>query len=71
MFALVVGAGGLVSLQDVVTVTASSSGYPQHGGIALEAQHFPDSVNCPHFPSTILRPGQTYRQTTGYRFSVA
>ena len=45
--------------------------YPQHGGIALEAQHFPDSVNCPHFPSTILRPGQTYRQTTGYRFSVA
>lgn len=45
--------------------------YPRHAGVALEAQHFPDSVNRPHFPDTILRPGQTYRQTTVYRFSVA
>jgi aldose 1-epimerase len=39
-------------------------------GFALETQHFPDSVNQPDFPSIILRPGQTYRTTTIYRFSV-
>lgn len=42
--------------------------YDQHYGFCLEAQHFPDSVNHPHFPSTILRPGQTYRQTTIHKF---
>ena len=41
----------------------------RHGALFLETQHFPDSVNHPNFPSTILRPGQTYRQTTTYRFS--
>jgi aldose 1-epimerase len=44
--------------------------YPQYGGFCLEAQHFPDSVNQPKFPSVILRPGETYRQTTSYKFSV-
>ena len=43
--------------------------YPQHGGLCLEAQHFPDSPNRPDFPSTVLVPGDTYRQTTVYRFS--
>lgn len=43
--------------------------YERHAGVCLETQHFPNSVNIPHFPSTILRPGQTYRQTTIYRFS--
>jgi aldose 1-epimerase len=43
--------------------------YPQHGAFCLEAQHFPDSVNHPDFPSVILQPGKTYRQTTAYRFS--
>lgn len=38
-------------------------------GFALETQHFPDSVNQPNFPSIILRPGQTYRTMTVYRFS--
>jgi aldose 1-epimerase len=38
-----------------------------HSGLCLEAQHFPDSPNQPAFPSTRLRPGQTYRQTTIYR----
>jgi aldose 1-epimerase len=42
--------------------------YKQHTGFCLEAQHYPDSVNQPHFPSTILRPGETYRQKTIYRF---
>ena len=43
--------------------------YRKHGGFCLEAQHFPDSMNHPTFPNTILRPGETYRQTTVYRFS--
>lgn len=44
--------------------------YPLHGGFCLEAQHYPDSPNHPDFPSTILKPGQTYRQQTRYRFFV-
>ena len=43
--------------------------YDRHGALCLETQHFPDSVNRPDFPTTILRPGQTYRETTEYRFS--
>lgn len=44
--------------------------YPRHGAVALETQHFPDSPNQPHFPSTVLRPGEEFRSTTVYRFSV-
>lgn len=44
--------------------------YEHRYGLALETQHFPDSPNQPAFPSTILRPGETYRSTTVYRFSV-
>jgi len=44
--------------------------YPRRGALCLETQHFPDSPNKPHFPSTLLEPGETYRQTTVYRFSV-
>lgn len=43
--------------------------YAKHHAFCLEAQHFPNSVNQPNFPNTILRPGQTYRQTTIHRFS--
>ncbi len=43
--------------------------YRRHSAFCLEPQHFPDSVNQPQFPSIILRPGQTYRQTTLYKFS--
>jgi aldose 1-epimerase len=42
--------------------------YQQHHAFCLEAQHFPDSVNHANFPSTILKPGETYKQTTIYRF---
>jgi aldose 1-epimerase len=42
----------------------------RHSGFCLETQHFPDSVNRPNFPSTILRPGQTYKSTTVFKFSV-
>jgi aldose 1-epimerase len=43
--------------------------YPKHGGFCFETQHYPDSVNHPEFPSTILRPGQTFRSTTAFTFS--
>ena len=42
----------------------------QGAGFALETQHFPDSPNQPGFPSTVLRPGETFRSTTIYRFGV-
>lgn len=45
--------------------------YHQHAGFCLEAEHFPNSINTPHFPSTVLRPGETHRQTTIHRFSTA
>ncbi|MEU3776608.1 aldose epimerase family protein [Streptomyces sp. NPDC032472] len=44
--------------------------YPAFAGIALETQHFPDSPHRPCCPSTVLRPGEEYRSTTVYRFSV-
>jgi aldose 1-epimerase len=43
----------------------------QHAGFCLETQHFPDSPNQPAFPSTVLRPGETYRSTTVWRFGCA
>jgi aldose 1-epimerase len=42
--------------------------YAYRGAFCLETQHFPDSPNHLHFPSTILRPGETYTSTTIYRF---
>ena len=38
-------------------------------GFALEPQHFPDAINHPEFPSVVLRPGQTFRSTTVYKFT--
>ena len=40
----------------------------QFAGVALETQHYPDSPNRPDFPSTVLRPGETFRSVTEYRF---
>jgi aldose 1-epimerase len=45
-------------------------GFKQHEGFCLETQHYPDSPNRPNFPSTVLRPGQTFRSTTEHRFSL-
>ena len=42
--------------------------YGKYYGFCLEMQHFPDSPNKPQFPSTVLRPGEIYRQTTIYKF---
>jgi aldose 1-epimerase len=44
--------------------------YTKHSGLCLETQHFPDSPNQPQFLPTVLRPGEVYRQTTIYRFTV-
>jgi aldose 1-epimerase len=43
--------------------------YQNSGGFCLETQFFPDSPNQPTFPNSILRPGETYRHTTSYKFS--
>ena len=43
--------------------------YAKYAGLCLEPQHFPDAPNHPNFPSTILRPGEEYNQSTIIRFS--
>jgi aldose 1-epimerase len=43
--------------------------YRKHHGFCLEAQHYPDSIHHANFPRSVLEPGQTYRQTTIYKFS--
>jgi aldose 1-epimerase len=45
-------------------------GYQSREAFCLETQHYPDSPNQPNFPNTILRPGEKYRTTTIYKFSV-
>jgi aldose 1-epimerase len=54
---------------DGSVVGAGGCKYPRHGGFCLETQHYPDSINKPHFPSVLLRPGQTYRSSTVFRFA--
>jgi aldose 1-epimerase len=61
----------------VFTPSAERAGFLDEDGkpftrgpaIALEAQHLPDSPNHPGFPSTVLRPGQTFHATTTFAFS--
>ena len=45
--------------------------YGRRSAFCQETQHFPDSPNKPSFPSTELKPGQTYRQSTVFRFSTS
>jgi aldose 1-epimerase len=45
--------------------------YRQTDGFTLETQHFPNSINQPNFPSTVLNPGQVFHSMTIYKFSVA
>ncbi len=42
--------------------------YNKHDAICFETQHFPDTPNQPSFPSTLLKPGEVYHQTTVYKF---
>ncbi len=48
----------------------SGKAYGFRSGFCLETQHYPDSPNKPGFPSVVLNPGETYRTTTIYKFSV-
>ncbi|GAA4708028.1 aldose epimerase family protein [Phytohabitans rumicis] len=54
---------------DGTLIGTSGRMYRQGDGFALETQHYPDSPNHPNFPTTVLRPGQTYQTTTIYQFS--
>jgi aldose 1-epimerase len=54
---------------DGSTIGKGGHSYSHRGGLCLEAQHYPDSPNQPQFPSTLLRPGETYSTKTIYRFS--
>jgi aldose 1-epimerase len=44
--------------------------YVGHYAFCLETQHFPDSPNHPKFPTTVLKPGDTFKSTTTYKFAV-
>jgi aldose 1-epimerase len=54
---------------DGTAIGKSGQPYPRRSGFCLETQHYPDSPNQPAFPNTILRPGQTYRTATIFKFS--
>ncbi|HYH67698.1 MAG TPA: galactose-1-epimerase, partial [Urbifossiella sp.] len=59
---------------DGTNVGRGGAVYRQYGAFCLEPQRFPDSVNKPEWKdksNAVLRPGETYRQTTIYRFGVA
>ncbi|MFK7766524.1 MAG: aldose epimerase family protein [Mariniblastus sp.] len=47
-----------------------SGSFDQHNALCLETQHYPDSPNQASFPSTILKPGQEFKQTTVHKFSI-
>lgn len=44
--------------------------YPERAALCLETQHFPDSPNKPEYPTTVLRPGETFISQTIYKFSL-
>ena len=54
---------------DGSNVGKGGKAYAYRTGFCLETQHFPDSPNKPQFPSTVLRPGETFTSTTIYKFS--
>ena len=53
------------------SLTGIGGKYIRHGGFCLETQHFPDSPNHPKFPTSELKPGETYHETTIFTFSTA
>lgn len=57
-------------LEDVPQTGKSGVTYPNFSALCLECQGYPEGVNQPEIDDIILRPGQEYRQTTCYRFSV-
>jgi aldose 1-epimerase len=59
------------NLLDGSLVGTSGRVYRQTDGFTLETQHYPDSPNRPEFPSTVLRPGETFSSTTVLRFGIS
>ena len=51
-------------------VGTGGASYRQGDAFALEPEHFSNSPNMPQFPTTVLRPGETYESATEYRFLV-
>jgi aldose 1-epimerase len=54
---------------DGIEVGAENRAYRRYDGLALETQHLPDSPNRPDFPTTELRPGESFHSVTSFRFS--
>jgi aldose 1-epimerase len=52
-------------------VGRGGAAYERYAGVCLETQHFPGSVHHPHFPETILHPGEAFSSTTVYSFTTA
>jgi aldose 1-epimerase len=52
------------------TIGRQGVAYKKHGAVALETQSWPDSVNHPHFPNTILQAGEEYNSTTIFEFGL-
>lgn len=55
---------------DGTTMGAQGRPYVKHGAVALETQFFPDSINHPHFPDSLLVPGKTYDYRTIFQFDL-
>lgn len=53
------------------SVAGRGGAYRQSAGIAFEPQGFPDAPHHRSFPTTVLRPGENYRQCISYRFGIA
>lgn len=58
------------NFMDGTEIGKSGKPYGFREGLCLETQHYPDSPNHPDFPTTVLRPGETYTHTCIYKFSV-
>jgi aldose 1-epimerase len=55
-------------ISETMSGTKKNKAYQQYGGLCLETQHYPESPNHSHFPNTMLKPGEVYKQTTIYIF---
>ena len=63
---------GAQNMDGTLAAKAAGAKYPQFAGVALETQHAPDSPNhaaSADWPTTVLRPGETFRSRTEFRFS--
>ena len=52
------------------SISGGGKAYKKHYGFCLETQHYPDSPNQQDFPTTVLKPGETYKESTVHKFSV-